>query len=94
MPKIHIKLVVAGHDCHFDIDREKEETFRRAEKEVKRLMAEVESRYAAPKEMCLATVALQLAVRAVELESNRSVDRNVEKLNEIQRMLDDHFGKL
>ena len=65
MQKFNIKLNIAGKSYALSIEREKEAIFRRAEKEVNRLTAAVESQYMAEREDYLAVVALQLAVRAV-----------------------------
>ena len=48
----------------------------------------------AEREDYLAVVALQLAVRAVELESSRSLGKDIDRLDELDRMLEDHLNKL
>ena len=50
MQKFNIRLNVAGKSYALGIEREKEEIFRRAEKEVNRLTAAVESQYMADRE--------------------------------------------
>ena len=94
MQKFNIKLNIAGQSYALSIEREKEAIFRRAEKEVNRLTAAVESQYMAEREDYLAVVALQLAVRAVELESSRSLGKDIDRLDELDRMLEDHLNKL
>ena len=94
MQKFNIKLNIAGKSYALSIEREKEAIFRRAEKEVNRLTAAVESQYMAEREDYLAIVALQLAVRAVELESSRSLGKDIDRLDELDRMLEDHLNKL
>ena len=94
MQKFNIKLNIAGKSYALSIEREKEAIFRRAEKEVNRLTAAVESQYMAEREDYLAVVALQLAVRAVELESSRSLGKDIDRLDELDRMLEDHLNKL
>ena len=94
MQKFNIKLNIAGKSYALSIEREKEAIFRRAEKEVNRLTAAVESQYMAEREEYLAVVALQLAVRAVELESSRSLGKDIDRLDELDRMLEDHLNKL
>lgn len=51
MQKFNIRLNVAGKSYALGIEREKEEIFRRAEKEVNRLTAAVESQYMADREV-------------------------------------------
>ena len=94
MQKFNIKLNIAGKSYALSIEREKEAIFRRAEKEVTRLTAAGESQYRAEREDYLAVVALQLAVRAVELESSRSLGKDIDRLDELDRMLEDHLNKL
>ena len=94
MQKFNIKLNIAGKSYALSIEREKEAIFRRAEKEVNRLTAAVESQYMAEREDYLAVVALQLAVRAVELESSRSLGKDIDRLDELDRMLEDHLNTL
>lgn len=94
MQKFNIKLNIAGKSYALSIEREKEAIFRRAEKEVNRLTAAVESQYMAEREDYLAVVALQLAVRAVELESSRNLGKDIDRLDELDRMLEDHLNKL
>lgn len=72
----------------------KEEIFRRAEKEVNRLTAAVESQYMADREDYLAVVALQLAVKVVELEASRSLGRDIDELDALNRRLDEHLNRL
>lgn len=94
MQKFDIRLNVAGKSYVLSIERDKEEIYRRAEKEVSRLMAAVESQYRAEKEDYLSAVALQLAVKVVELEADRSLGKDIDRLDELNRMLDEHLGRL
>lgn len=93
MQKFNIRLNVAGKSYALSIDREKEEIFRRAEKEVNRLTAAVESQYMAEREDYLAVAALQLAVKAVELETSRSLGKDVDRLEELDKMLGEHLNR-
>ncbi len=54
----------------------------------------VESQYMADREDYLAVVALQLAVRVLELESSRSLGKEIDRLDELNRRLDEHLNKL
>lgn len=94
MQKFNIRLNVAGKSYALGIEREKEEIFRRAEKEVNRLTAAVESQYMADREDYLAVVALQLAVKVVELEASRSLGRDIYELDALNRRLDEHLNRL
>ena len=91
MQKFNIRLNVAGKSYALGIEREKEEIFRRAEKEVNRLTAAVESQYMADREDYLAVVALQLAVK---LEASRSLGRDIDELDALNRRLDEHLNRL
>lgn len=93
MQKFNIRLNIAGKSYALGIDREKEEIFRRAEKEVNRLTAAVESQYMADREDYLAVAALQLAVKVVELEASRSLGKDVDRLEELDRMLGEHLNR-
>ena len=50
--------------------------------------------YRAEKEDYLSAVALQLAVKVVELEADRSLGKDIDRLDELNRMLDEHLGRL
>ena len=56
-------------------------------------MAAVESQYRAEKEDYLSAVALQLAVKVVELEADRSLGKDIDRLDELNRMLGEHLGR-
>ncbi len=94
MQEFNIKLNIAGKSYPLGIEREKEAIFRRAEREVNRLMAAVESQYMADRADYLAVVALQLAVRVVELESSRSLGKDIDRLEELDRQVEEHLNKL
>ena len=94
LPKFDIRLNIASKSYALSIERDKEEIFRRAEKEVNQRMAVVESQYIAQREDYLAVVALQLAVKVVELEAGRSIDHDIDKLVQLDKLLDQHLNKL
>ena len=94
LPKFDIRLNIASKSYALSIERDKEEIFRRAEKEVNQRMAVVESQYIAQREDYLAVVALQLAVKVVELEAGRSVGRDIDKLEALDQLLSQHFDKI
>ncbi len=90
MGKFRITLNIAGRSYPLTIEREKEELFRRAEKEINRRMAGFESNYRSDTEGYLAMTALQLALRALESETARSLgDADMEALEELDRLLDE-----
>lgn len=92
--EIQYQVECTGKSYALGIEREKEEIFRRAEKEVNRLTAAVESQYMADREDYLAVVALQLAVKVVELEASRSLGRDIDELDALNRRLDEHLNRL
>lgn len=94
MQNFNIKLNIAGKSYALSIERQKEEIFRRAEKEVNRLTAAVESQYMAEREDYLAVAALQLAVKVVELEASRSLGRDIDEIARLNSMLDEHLNRL
>ena len=94
MQKFNIRLNVAGKSYALGIEREKKKIFRRAKKEVNPLTAAVESQYMADREDYLAVVALQLAVKVVELEASRSLGRDIDELDALNRRLDEHLNRL
>lgn len=94
MQKVNIRLNIAGKSYALSIEREKEEIFSKAEKEVNRLLATVESQYMAEREDYLTVIALQLAVKAVELENSRSLGKDIDSLTELDRTLGEYLDKL
>ena len=90
--KIH--LDIAGKKYQFQIDRAKEEVYRKAEKEINRLVATIESKYRIDKEGCLAMAALQLALQNVEHATARNIDDDLAELTKIERTLDAYLSKL
>ena len=90
--KIH--LDIAGKKYQFQIDRAKEEVYRKAEKEINRWVATIESKYRIDKEGCLAMAALQLALQNVEHATARNIDDDLAELTKIERTLDAYLAKL
>ena len=90
--KIH--LDIAGKKYPLQIDRAKEEVYRKAEKEINRWVATIESKYHIDKEGCLAMAALQLALQNVEHTTARSIDDDLTELTKIERSLEAYLSKL
>lgn len=89
--KIH--LDIAGRKYPFQIDRAKEEIYRKAEKEINRWVATIESKYRMDKEACLAMAALQISLQNVERTTARNIDDDLAELTKIERMLDAYLAK-
>lgn len=94
MDKLNIKLTIAGKAYPMTIDREKEEFYRRAEKEVNELIAVYRNRFRAEPEDYLAMAALQLAVTNVEVERSRSLGEHIDKLAALDKELERYINTL
>lgn len=92
--KLNITLNIAGRPYSFRIDRNKEEIFRRAEKEINGRVAQIESKYQMDKEGCLAMGALELAKQNVEILSSRSLGDDIDEIMKLDRRLDEYLSKL
>ena len=90
--KIH--LTIAGQKYPLNIDRSKEDIYRKAEGEINRWVSTISSRYRMEKEGVLAMAALQLALQNVERATARSIDDDLEELTKLERTLDAHLSKL
>ncbi|MBR3853763.1 MAG: cell division protein ZapA, partial [Tidjanibacter sp.] len=87
-------LDIAGKKYPLRIERAKEELYRKAEKEINRWVATIESRYRMDKEGCLAMAALQVALQNVEHATSRNIDDDLAELTAIERTLDDYLSRL
>lgn len=93
--KLNIKLNIAGNSYPLSIDSEKEEKYRRAEKDINELVTKYQTRFRASKEMdYLAMAALQLSVSNVEAEMSRSLGEDRDALVEIDKELDEYLNSL
>ena len=89
MAKFNIKLTIAGKSYPLSIEREAEEKYRRAERQINELVAKFRGRFRAEPEDYLAMAALQIAVHNVEMEMSRTVaGDDVEALKELDARLD------
>lgn len=91
---LNIHLEIAGRKYPLRIDRSKEELYRKAEKEINRWVATIDSKYRMDKEGCLAMAALQLALQNVERATARNIDDDLERLTRLERDIDAHLSKL
>ncbi len=92
--KLNIKLNIAGKSYPLSIEREKEEKYRRAEKEINDLVTKFRSRFRAESEDYLAMAALQISLANVELEMSRSLGDDIDALVDIDRELDTYLSSL
>ena len=93
--KLNIKLKIDGKIYPLPIDREQEEFYRRAEKEVNELVALYKTRYRAEEQKdYLAMAALQLAVNNVEMERRRSLGEEIDKLVALDQELERYINTL
>ena len=89
--KLNIRLNIAGKSYPLSIEREKEEKYRRAEKEINDLVTKFRSRFRAESEDYLAMAALQIALANVEMEMSRSLGDDIDSLVEIEHKLDQYL---
>lgn len=89
--KLNIRLNIAGRSYPLSIEREKEEKYRRAEKEINDLVTKFRSRFRAESEDYLAMAALQISLANVELEMSRSLGDEIDSLVEVDRELDEYL---
>ena len=88
--KLDIKLNIAGRPYELSIDREREEVYRKAEREV----ASTQSQLVLGNEGYLALAALQFAVQKLTLLAQRSIDDDLEALSELDAQIDKQLNKL
>ncbi len=91
---LKIRINIDGKSYTLNIAREKEEIFRRAEKEINRLIASIQSQYQAEREDYLAVIAMEFAVKALTFESRRLEDEGSEELRELDRVLGEYLNRL
>ncbi len=91
--KFRITLTISGKSFPLNIERDREEVYRRAEREINNCIAQYKGTYRTQPEEALAMAALQLAVDNVEREMAESRDRTGEQLTEIERSIDEYLLK-
>lgn len=92
--KLNIRLNIAGKSYPLSIEREKEEKYRRAEKEINDLVTKFRSRFRAESEDYLAMAALQISLANVEFEMSRSLGEDIDALVDIDKELDEYLSSL
>ena len=85
--KLNIKLNIAGKSYPLSIERDDEEKYRKAEKEINDLVAKFMSRFRAESEDYLAMAALQISLANVEMELSRSLGEDIDRLVELDSEL-------
>lgn len=95
MSKLKVNVVIAGRTYPLSVGSiQEEEGLRRAAKNINDLIAKFEQNYAvADKQDVLAMCALQFASKAEisSLKTNESTDEALQKLNELNTLLDSHL---
>jgi cell division protein ZapA len=89
--KFQIHLTIAGKRYQLNIDRNDEELYRRAEREINEVVAQYKGAFRCEVEDHLALAALQIAVRFVSLENSRSLSEELDTLREMSRRLGDEL---
>ena len=92
--KLDIKLNIAGRPYELSIDREREEVYRKAEREVNKFVASTQSQLVLGNEGYLALAALQFAVQKLTLLAQRSIDDDLEALSELDAQIDKQLNEL
>ncbi len=93
MAKLSITLKIAGSTYPFPgIEREDEELYRYAEKEVNRLFMANAHPNLLPKDQ-LALAALELAMENVRLKAGVSVDNDVERLRKLGTEIENYLKR-
>lgn len=91
---LKIRITIDGKSYTLNISREKEEVFRRAEKEINHLIASIQAQYQAEREDYLAIIAMEFAVKALTLEVQAGSDNVTAAVEELDRKLGDYLNRL
>lgn len=91
--KFNIRLTIAGKVYPLTIARDKEEVYRKAEREINALVTKYKTRFRAETDDYLAMSALQIAVNNVEMELSRSLGDDIDKLVELDARLDGYIAQ-
>ncbi|MBP3331334.1 MAG: cell division protein ZapA [Tidjanibacter sp.] len=91
---LKIKLNLGGKPYPLNIKPEREELYRRAEREINRQVALIKSKFRSDAEGYMAMAALQIMMNSLELANSRSLGAELDELVEMERKLDDHLNKL
>lgn len=92
--KLNIKLTIAGNSLPMSIERESEEKYRRAEREINDLVVKFRGKFRADESVYLAMAALQVSLAKVEMELSRSLGDDIDALVEMDKELDSYLNSL
>ena len=87
-----ITVKIAGKEYPMTINQNDEEKYRRAAKEINKLIAAYKASYVAEPEDYLAMAAIQVAVGKVTLEMDRSLSNQLEELDALNREIDNYLN--
>lgn len=92
--KFTIRLNIAGKSYPMTIERDMEEKYRRAEKEINQLVSKFRGRFLAENSDYLAMAAIQIAVANVEMEMSRSLGEDIDALMDMDKELEGYLSSL
>lgn len=92
--KLNIKLTIAGKSYPLSIEREMEEKYRKAEREINDLMVKFRGKFRAEDSDYLAMAALQISLAKVEMELSRSLGDDIDALEQMDKDLDRYINSL
>ena len=87
-----ITVKIGGKEYPMTINQNDEEKYRRAAKEINKLIAAYKASYVAEPEDYLAMTAIQVAVGKVTLEMDRSLSNQLEELDALNREIDNYLN--
>ncbi len=87
-----ITVKIGGKEYPMTINQNDEEKYRRAAKEINKLIAAYKASYVAEPEDYLAMAAIQVAVGKVTLEMDRSLSNQLEELDALNREIDNYLN--
>ncbi len=90
---LDIRLNIDGHVFALGIEREKEEIYRRAEKELNALVSKYRGLYRTHEDNYLPMAALELSVMNIEKEFHDPLAEKLGPLVEVDLLLDDYLLK-
>ena len=89
-----ITVKIGGKEYPMTINQNDEEKYRRAAKEINKLIAAYKASYVAEPEDYLAMAAMQVAVNKVNLEMDRALSDQIDALDEIGREIDSYLNDI
>lgn len=87
-----ITVKIGGKEYPMTIKQNDEEKYRRAAKEINKLITAYKASYVAEPEDYLAMAAIQVAVGKVTLEMDRSLSNQLEELDALNREIDNYLN--